>query len=78
VNRGQFNGKGGEKLEKFFNFCASDIWLNVRSENMVAVNFYERHGMEFMGNAKTGNGLDLSIYKKVYVNPFIKEHSNDI
>jgi hypothetical protein len=73
VNGNQFSGNGGKMLDKFFEWCATDVWLNVRSENTIAVNFYEKHGMKFMGEAFTGNGLKLSIYKKEWINPFLKK-----
>ena len=72
VNGNQFSGKGGQMLDKFFKFCAVDVWLNVRDDNMIARKFYEKHGMAYMGEAWTGNGLKLAIYKKEAFNPFLK------
>ena len=43
------DGSAGRILNKFFEFVGTDVYLTVRSDNILANKFYEKVGMEEVG-----------------------------
>ena len=60
VNRNQFSGAGGRVLDRFFDKVVvpsgGDLYLTVRAENVVACEFFERHGMRIVGKVAWSGG----------------------
>jgi len=60
INATQFNGAGSRVFERFFDEIVvpsgGDLYLTVRTENSVACQFYERHGMRVVGNVAWSRG----------------------
>ncbi|MES2392960.1 MAG: hypothetical protein V4555_15040 [Acidobacteriota bacterium] len=69
INGNQFSGAGGRVFDRFFKETVvpsgGDLYLTVRSENAVACNFYERHGMKIVGKvAWSAGSIPGLIYRK--------------
>lgn len=60
VNSQQGNGSGGRVFDRFFHEIVvpsgGDLYLTVRTENTVACQFYERHGMKVAGKVAWSSG----------------------
>jgi hypothetical protein len=69
VNGNQFSGAGGRVFDRFFEEIVvpsgGDLYLSVRTDNTVACQFYERHGMKVSGKvAWAGGTMSGLIYCK--------------
>ena len=67
INSNQFSGAGGRMFEAFFEEIVipsgGDLYLSVRTANVVACDFYEKHGMECVGTVVwSGGTLPGKIY----------------
>ena len=60
ANTKQFNGAGSRVFDRFFDEIVvpshGDLYLTVRTENTVACQFYERHGMKRVGIVAWSDG----------------------
>lgn len=50
------DGSAAKVIKDYFDYVESDVWLTVRKENRIACRFYEKIGMENVGNINWSKG----------------------
>ena len=66
VNKEIGNGKASEVLLEFFEWCPRNVYLSVRSDNLLACKFYDRMDMKLVGIHNWVNGtLKGKVYAKI-------------
>ena len=59
------DGRAAHKFREFCEFIKSDIYLSVRTDNQPAINFYERMGLDLVGETSWGKDQIAGLlYKK--------------
>ena len=50
------SGEGSKILKRFFDYVQTNVYLSVRDDNIKAIEFYKRNGMEQIGDISWSNG----------------------
>jgi len=50
------NGSASDALQRFFKWTNRRVFLSVRSDNIIAKNFYEKNGMDLIGFTSWSKG----------------------
>ena len=65
INTNKGNGNAQTIINKFFDFIKNDVYLTVRKENTIANRFYEKVGMELVGQISWSNkSIQGNVWKK--------------
>ena len=68
------NGSASEVLQRFFKWTKRRVFLSVRSDNLIAKNFYEKNGMKIVGQTSwTKDGVKGALLGDVYMYDNIEE-----
>ena len=62
------NGSASKALKQFFKWTNRRVFLSVRSDNLIAKNFYEKNGMKIVGKTSwTKGGVKNALLGDVYM-----------
>ncbi len=56
INSNPRNGNAEKVIREYFDYVSQDVYLTVRSENIAANKFYEKVGMNMVGNISWSKG----------------------
>ena len=56
INSNPRNGNAEKVIKEYFDHVGQDVYLTVRSENIAANKFYEKVGMDMVGNISWSKG----------------------
>ena len=59
INSNPRNGNAEKVIREYFDHVSQDVYLTVRSENIAANKFYEKVGMDMVGNISWSKGKML-------------------
>ena len=61
-------GTASQTLQRFFDYTKRRVFLSVRSDNLIAKNFYEKNGMKIVGQTSwTKDGVKNALPGDVYM-----------